>query len=485
MTSHLSRPDAPSGGRGAGTGSPPADAGSPTRRMMQRNSFSAFMGGLLEWYDFGLYGWAASLVFQPLFFVSGSPTVGLLAAFATYGIGFVVRPLGGILFGHLGDKVGRKALLVITMAVMGAATFCVGLLPTYDAVGVWAVAGLVLCRVVQGLAVGGEFGGATLIAAEHAPPGSRGFWSSFALVGGPAGLLLSSLVFTAFAAMPDEQFLSWGWRVPFLLSVVVVAVGLYFRRKLDDPEVFQEARARGTDRVPAAQLFRAHKWLMLRALGARLVDAPVSNVFTVFGVSYITHQLGGSPTVALLAGIISNLLICILMPITAALSDRVGRKPVLLAGAAAMTVSPAIGFAVMHIGTTAAILLGVVIGWPVVASLIEGPTPATLTELFPTEIRCSGVSFVYQMQTIMGGATPFIAASLVAATGGRPWLLAAFLGALGVLTVASIASLPDVTGRDLNAEPVPSQYRPLPRTTFRPASPVAIKEHSCSPPAPS
>ncbi|KXF53001.1 hypothetical protein AXA44_45810 [Rhodococcus sp. SC4] len=419
---------------------------------MRRNSFSAFMGGLLEWYDFGLYGWAASLVFQPLFFASSSTTVGLLAAFATFGVGFVVRPLGGLVFGHIGDRVGRKSMLLLTMALMGVATVAVGLLPTYESIGIWAVVALVLCRVIQGIAVGGEFGGAALIAAEEAPAHSRGFWSSSAIMGGPAGLVLSSLVFAAFATMPEEQFLDWGWRIPFLLSIVVVGFGLYFRRKLDDSDIFKEAMHREPNHVPVTELMRHHKWLMLRALGARLVDAPVANVFTVFGVSYVTSELGGSRMVALLCGLIANAVLFVLLPLTATLSDRVGRRPVLLTGAAIMTISPAIGFAIMDIGTGPAIILGVIIAWPIAGALIEGPMPATLTELFPTAIRCSGISFVYQMQTLLGGAMPFIAAAMVAVTGGEPWLLAGFLAVLGVINVGSILLLPEVRGRDLNAE---------------------------------
>ncbi|WPB88158.1 MFS transporter [Streptomyces malaysiensis] len=424
--------------------------GEEIRRLMRRNSLSAFMGGLLEWYDFGLYGWAASLVFQPLFFASDSTTVGSLAAFATFGVGFVVRPLGGLIFGHIGDRVGRKTTLLLTMLLMGGATLGVGLLPTHATAGVWAAVALVLCRLIQGIAVGGEFGGAALIAAEEAPAHRRGFWSSAAIVGGPAGLVLSSLVFTAFSAMPEEQFLSWGWRFPFLLSVVVVAFGLYIRRKLEDSDVFKESLGREPDRVPAAELMRHHKWLVLRALGARLVDAPVANVFTVFGVSYITNELGGSSTLALLCGLICNAVLFLLAPLCAALSDRIGRRPVLLVGAVFMTVSPFVGFLIMHIGTGPAIILGALIAWPVAGAFIEGPMPATLTELFPTAIRCSGVSFVYQLQTILGGAMPFIAAALVSATGGQPWLLAGVLAVLGLLNVASLLLLPEVRGRDLD-----------------------------------
>src|SRR5262249_11476766 len=288
----------------------------------------------IEWYDFFLYGTAAALVFNRLFFPALDPLAATMASFATYAVGFFARPLGGVVFGHYGDKIGRKSMLVTTLMMMGLSTFLIGLLPTYDQVGVLAPVALAVLRFVQGLGVGGEWGGAVLLAAEHGHHGRRGFYASSAQAGVPAGLLLANAAFAAASALPQEQFLSWGWRLPFLAGVVLLGMGLFIRLHILETPLFAAAQARRvTSARPLVELVRTYPRNLLLAMGARFAENACFYVFTVFIYVYASEPRGFARDTLLAGVLLASALQLVAIPAFAALSDRLGRRPVYLAGA--------------------------------------------------------------------------------------------------------------------------------------------------------
>ena len=297
---------------------------------------ASFIGTTIEWYDFFLYGTAAALVFNRLFFPTFDPLMGTLAAFGTYAVGFFARPVGGIVIGHYGDKIGRKSMLVLTLVVMGVATFLIGLLPTYEQIGPWAAVGLVLLRVAQGFGVGGEWGGAVLMAVEHAPPGTRGYYGSWPQIGVPAGLVISTAVFAVFSRLPEEQFLSWGWRVPFLLSALLVIVGLMIRvRILETPAFTKVKEASREAHQPIIEVLKTYPKQVLLAMGARFGENGAFYIYSVFVLTYATQHVKMPQQVVLTAMLIGAGLELIAIPFFGAMSDRFGRRPVYLFGAIA------------------------------------------------------------------------------------------------------------------------------------------------------
>jgi MFS family permease len=269
------------------------------------------------------------LIFNQLFFPEAEPLVGTLLAFATYGVGFVTRPVGGLVFGHFGDKIGRKTMLVITLIIMGVATSIIGLMPTYETIGIWAPILLVVLRLVQGFGVGGEWGGAVLMAVEYAPTGRRGFYGSWPQMGVPAGLVLATVVFALFEQLPEEQFLAWGWRVPFLLSIILVAVGLYIRLRLMESPAFREVEETHTEApMPILDVLRTYPKNVLLAMGARVGDNMLFYIFTVFVLTYVVEELGLSESLALIGVSIAAFLEFFAIPFFGWLSDRIGRRPV-------------------------------------------------------------------------------------------------------------------------------------------------------------
>jgi MFS transporter, MHS family, shikimate and dehydroshikimate transport protein len=293
---------------------------------------SSFIGTTIEWYDFFLYGTAAALVFNKLFFPSFDPLTGTLLAFSTYAVGFAARPLGGIVFGHYGDRIGRKAMLVLALLIMGVATFFIGLLPTYESVGVLAPILLVALRFIQGIGIGGEWGGAVLMAVEHSPPGRRGYYGSWPQMGVPAGLLLANLVYLASSAyIPQDQFLAWGWRIPFLISIVLVGVGLFIRLRLLETPAFEQVKESGTEAsMPVIDVIRTYPKNVLLAMGMRIAENGTFYVLTVFVLSYIATGLGMDQKIGLIGVLISSAIGLVIIPFYGALSDRFGRRPVYL-----------------------------------------------------------------------------------------------------------------------------------------------------------
>jgi MHS family shikimate/dehydroshikimate transporter-like MFS transporter len=364
---------------------------------------SSFIGTTIEWYDFFLYGTAAALVFNQLFFPSFEPLAGTLAAFGTYAVGFAARPLGGVVFGHYGDKIGRKAMLVLALLIMGVATFLMGLLPTYESVGVVAPILLVALRFIQGIGVGGEWGGAVLMAVEHSPQGRRGYYGSWPQMGVPAGLLLANLVFFASSSyIPEEQFLAWGWRIPFLVSIVLVGVGLFIRLRLLETPAFQQVQESGTEApMPIIDVLRTYPKNVLLAMGMRIAENGTFYVLTVFVLTYVAGQLGLDQNTGLIGVLIAAALGLLTIPLFGALSDKIGRRRVYLIGAVFSLVFAFPFFWMLNTGSPVLIWLAIVLGVNIGHDAMYGPQAAFFSELFGTRVRYSGASLGYQLASVL------------------------------------------------------------------------------------
>ena len=398
---------------------------------------ASMIGTTIEWYDFFLYGTAAALIFNRLFFPTFDPLVGTLASFATYTVGFVARPIGGIVIGHYGDRIGRKSMLVLTLVIMGVATFGIGLLPTYAQVGPWAAVSLVVLRLAQGFAVGGEWGGAVLMAVEHAPAGRRGFYGSWPQLGVPAGLLLSTAVFAQFARLPEDQFLSWGWRVPFLLSLLLVGVGLIIRLQIQETPAFTRLKTAQTEaRRPIIELLRSQRKEVLLAMGARLAENGAFYIYTVFVLVYGTQKVGLDRQTVLNGVLIAAACALVAIPVCGALSDRLGRRPVYLFGASVTALFAYPLFWLLDTGSTILVWLALVVALVFAHSPMYGPQAAFLAELFGTRVRYSGASLGSQFSSVVaGGLSPFIATALLPYGRGA---LASYIIAMALVTIVAV-----------------------------------------------
>jgi metabolite-proton symporter len=407
---------------------------------------ASLIGTTIEWYDFFLYGSAAALVFNKLFFPQSDPLTGTLLAFLTYAVGFVARPLGGLVFGHFGDRLGRKTLLVVSLLLMGAATFLIGCLPTYESLGPAAALLLTALRLVQGFALGGEWGGAVLIVSEHGDSGRRGFWASWPQAGAPGGNLLATGVLAALAAwQSDEAFLSWGWRVPFLLSGVLVLIGLWIRLSISESPVFQQAPPE--ERAPIVGVLRHHWKDVITAIGARLAENISFYLLTVFVITYA--KANGIPNGTVLnAVLIASGIHFVTIPMWGALSDRLGRRPIYLAGAAGIGVWIFAFFPLVDTGNFLAITLAVTVGL-LFHGMMYGPQAAFFSELFGTRMRYTGVSIGAQLSAIVAGAlAPIIAVALLQSfSSSVP--ISAYLGLAAVLTLIAVYAARETQGRDL------------------------------------
>ena len=414
-----------------------------TPEQLRRVIVASFIGTTIEWYDFFLYGTAAALVFNRLFFPTLNPLSGTLSAYGTFAVGFLARPLGGAVFGHFGDRIGRKRMLVWSLSIMGVATALIGLTPTYSAIGIWAPILLVVLRFVQGFGVGGEWGGAVLLAVEHSGGSRRGFHGSWPQMGVPAGLLLSTGVFAAFSsAMPEASFLSWGWRIPFLISVLLVAVGLFIRLRVLESPAFERVRdARSESRAPLLDVFRDHPREVLIGMGMRFAQNVIFYIYTVFALGYGERTLGYPRSVMLRAVMISSALGIVTTPFWSHLSDRIGRRPVYLAGGVSSLLVAFPFFWLINRGAgyvTLAMILAMNIGH----DMMYGPMAATLSELFGTRVRYSGASLVYQATSVVsGGVAPFIATLLLARSGTSA--VAAYVVACCAITIVATLFLPE------------------------------------------
>ena len=413
---------------------------------------ASFIGTTIEWYDYFIYGTAAALVFPALFFPDFSELAGTLASFATFAVGFAARPLGGVIFGHYGDKIGRKAMLVTTLLIMGVATFLVGCLPTFDQIGILAPILLVALRLIQGLGLGGEWGGAVLMAVEHSPEDQRGLNGSWPQMGVPAGLVLGTGVFAAVSAISGGGFEVWGWRVPFLLSIVLIGVGLFIRLSIYESPAFSRVRESGTEaRMPIVDVLMTYPKNVALGVGSRIGIDAAFYILAVYSLTHISTNLGLSQNIGLLAVSIAALIEIFTIPLFASLSDRVGRKPLLIGGAALLGIWAFPFFALLNTESTLLIVLAVIVGLSVAHAAVYGVQGSFYAELFGTRVRYSGASFSYQISGIFGGAlAPLIATSLYPA--GGTTLIAVYVAAVCALSILCYALAQETYRKDIYEE---------------------------------
>ncbi|SDZ28092.1 Sugar transporter [Micromonospora pattaloongensis] len=418
---------------------PPTTPHAPSKRSIFAASF---LGTSIEWYDYYIFGTAAALAFGTLFFPDFSPVAGTLAAFATFAVGFVARPLGAAIIGHFGDRIGRKSMLIITLLMTGGATFAIGLLPTYAAIGVAAPLLLVLLRLVQGFGVGGEWGGAVLIATENASPRRRALYGSFAQLGLPVGVLLSNLAFLAVSGMSDADFLSYGWRIPFIVSIVLVVVGFLVRSRLQDAPEFQEVKKeKAVSRVPIADLVRRQPRALILASLASIASPAVGYTVIVYMLSYGTTVVGFARTTLLTLILFSTVAWGGAIMASAVLADRFGSKRVFGIGVLTAVIWPLPMFALVSTGDTIAALIAFMVA-AVVQGLMAGAQGGLFTEIFEVRTRYSGISIAYQLGGMIGGAvTPMAATALFGAyKSATP--IALYVSALALVSLLATVGLP-------------------------------------------
>ncbi|MFC5061938.1 MFS transporter [Actinomycetospora atypica] len=431
----------------------------PTAKETRRVASATLIGTSIEWFDFFVYGAAAALVFNKVFFPTANPLTGTLLALSTFGVGFVARPFGGVIFAHFGDRIGRKSMLVLSVCMMGGGTFVVGLLPTYETIGLAAPILLVLLRIIQGIGLGGEWGAAAVMAVEYAPPNRRGFFGSFPQIGVPAGMLIANVsLLIMSAAMSDAAFLSWGWRVPFLASIVLVAVGIAIRLKVAESPVFEAARAEGRiERQPVIAVLRRQPLNVLRAAGLRFAENSTFYIHTTFVLTYGTVVLGMARSDLLFAVIVSSAIGLATIPFYGWACDRFGRRPVVLWGSFVLLAMSWPYFWALDTRSLPLIVLATVIAVNVGNSAVYAPQPAYFSELFEPEVRYSGASIGAQGASVFaGGLAPVIATALLDATGGYDWI-AVYMSAMVLITIVTAFLSPDPYRESLKQarEPVP------------------------------
>lgn len=432
------------------TAQPAAPAETLNTKDMRRILASSFIGSAIEYYDFMLYATAASLVFNKVFFANLGPGFAVFASFVTLAIGYMARPVGGLVFGHFGDILGRKKMLVLSMLIMGAGTVAIGLLPATAQIGIAAPIALSVLRLIQGIAVGGEWGGAALMAIEHAPTKHRGFAAAFANAGGPAGAILGTLALSLFAAVSGNQFLVWGWRVPFLLSALLILVGLVIRLKVSETPAFQRLEAEGEKRrVPIVDVLRNNKRAVLLGLAATTAFYVCQSMTTVWGVS-VAVESGADKNGVLNVKAAAAVLTLIVTFWAARLSDRFGRRRLLAVGTLS---GVALAFPIVFLmtnGTLWGFAIAIVLGNGLVQGLLYGPIAAYVAEQFPTRNRYTGASLAYQNASMLGaGFTPMIVAGLALLTGGL-WMIGGFWIAILLIAFVAVRATPEGTKRELD-----------------------------------
>jgi len=442
--------------------SPGAQPGAPGRTPIKKVVFASLVGTAVEWYDFFLYGSAAALVFGALFFPNSEPAAATLLAFGTYAVGFVARPLGGIVFGHFGDKVGRKKMLVSALLLMGVATFAIGLLPTYATIGIAAPLLLLACRLLQGFAVGGEWGGAVLMAAEHGDDARRGYWSSWPQAGVPLGNLLSAAVLWILATVQSEaDFEAWGWRIPFLLSAVLVLIGLYVRLTIEESPVFAEtkaeleAKATGTPTMPLMTVIKKYPREVLIAMGMRVAENVSYYIWTIVVITYLTTYLELPNSYAITGVLIGSAIQFVLIPVVGALSDKVGRRPLYMAGAIGVGVWGFVFFPMLDTESETIIVLAI-LGGLLFHTLMYAPQAAFFSELFGTSVRYSGASVGYQLASVFaGGLAPLISVALLGSVEEKnSFLVAIYIAVCALISVVAVVVAKETRGSSLRHDKV-------------------------------
>lgn len=423
---------------------------------MRRILASSFLGSAIEFYDFILYATAASLVFNKIFFTNLTPGVAIFASFATLAVGYLARPLGGIVFGHFGDKIGRKGVLITSMAMMGGASTLIGLLPPTAQVGMLAPIALIILRVVQGLAVGGEWGGAMLMALEHAPKERRGFAASFANMGGPAGAVLATLAVSAVSLLPNEQFLAWGWRIPFILSIALVGIGLVIRLKVTESPLFLSLEQKAEERkTPIREVLTRYPKSVVRGTLVGMSSYTVQGLMTVWAISFVVDDLGMDRTSVLNIKAIGAALTVVGIWFAARYSDKYGRRPVMMVGILAGALLALPIMFMLELGQLWIFAIALFIANGIIQASIFGPFGAFTAELFPTRIRYTGASLVYQLSSTVGaGFTPMMVAGLVLVAGGNLWLVGVVWAATFIIAALAMRGMKEGKDADLEAQDI-------------------------------
>ena len=417
---------------------PMQEAGIQPKKSSHRLAgISSMVGTTIEWYDFFIYGAAAALIFNKLFFPNLDPLMGVMAAFATYAVGFIGRPLGGIVFGHFGDKIGRKAMLLTTLIMMGIPTVLIGLLPTYESIGYWATVCLVILRFVQGMAMGGEWGGAVLMAVEHAPEGGKGFWGSLPQASAGGGLVLASVALGLVSMLPEASLFSWGWRIPFLASIVLLGVGWYIRVKVPESPDFEKVKEQAQEiKVPALQVFKNHPRVLLTIIFARAAENAWFYIASTFALAYTTTTLGLPRQDILFATICGGGLIMVMTPLFGYLSDKVGQRNMFMFGLVVLLFYCYPFFIMLNTKDPLLVWTAIVLAIGVVFPIMYAPQSQLFARQFPTEIRYSGISISVQFAGVIGGGlAPLIATKLLSIGGGSPHLIITYIMGMTIFAI--------------------------------------------------
>jgi len=421
--------------------------------QLRRAVIASTVGTTIEWYDFLLYSTVTGLVFGKLFFPKSDPLVGVLEAFAIYTVGFIARPIGAMIFGHYGDRIGRKGALIATLLLTGLATFAVGFVPTYETVGIWGAVILTVIRFIQGIGVGGEWGGSVLLSMEWARTNShRGFITSWPQLGGPAGLLLANIAVLVFSRISGDQFLVWGWRIPFMLSIVMVAIGLYIRLGILETPAFRRIVAeKRVERVPVLEVIKRQPRAIILTALARMAEQAPAYIYLAFVFAYGTQVLKAPRDFLLTSLICAGFLSMVTIPLAGHLSDRIGRKRMYLIGAILTGIYGFIYFALLDTTVPALIFIAIVLSF-VPHDLMYGPQAALIAECFTPRLRYSGASIGYQLSSVIsGGPAPLIATALLAAYGSG-YIIAVYILFCAIVSIVSTAMLLDDTNRDISEE---------------------------------
>jgi len=407
-------------------------------RDLKRVVAASLIGATIEWYDFFLYGTVAGIVFNKLYFPAKDPLVSILLAYTTFAVGFVARPLGGVIFGHFGDRIGRKNMLVLTLMIMGVATVLIGLLPTYQQIGVAAPILLLFLRILQGVGLGGEWGGAVLMTYEYASEDKRGLYASLPQIGLSIGLCLSAGVVAIASSLPEEQFLAWGWRVGFVISIILVIVGLYIRLKiLETPEFAKLKEKRQEVKIPFVTMITGYPRNILLGMGARYIDGVFFNVFAVFSIAYLVNTVHIPRTTALWAVCLSAFVMIAFIPLFGSLSDKWGRGRTYAIGSVMLALVAYPAFWALSSGDLLLIFAALIIPFGIIYAMCYGPEAALFCDLFDPRVRYTGISFVYQFSGIFSsGITPIVATYLIAADGNQPWYLCAYVVFAALISAA-------------------------------------------------
>lgn len=426
---------------------------------IRRVVFASVIGATIEWYDFFLYGVVAGIVFNKLYFPSGDEFVSTLLAYTTFAIGFIARPVGGVIFGHFGDRIGRKAMLVMTLMIMGVATVAIGLLPTYQQIGIAAPISLLVLRIIQGIGLGGEWGGAVLMTYEYAPENRRGYYASLPQIGLAIGLCLASGIVAIMSNLPEADFLSWGWRVGFLASFVLVVIGLYVRLRILETPEFEAVKSKGAEaNIPFLTMIKEYPGNILLGMGARYIDGVFFNVFAVFSIGYLTNTIKLPKSVALWAVSSAALTMIVFIPLFGALSDRIGRGRTYAIGSFLLALVTYPAFIALSSGDTVTIFVTMIISFGIVYAMCYGPEAGLFSDLFDARVRYTGISFVYQFSGIFAsGLTPIIATYLLRENAGQPWYICGYVVFAALVSMASAIAIQ--RRQDAAAQPA-AQFRP-------------------------